>query len=547
MTAITTNKVPITLGLMTWGEAGKGDSRVTEVAECERMLDLFLSYGHKEVDTAYVYNLGTSEEYLGKSRGVIVDTKLYPRLHLGISHSAADLRKFIEIELQALKTDCVDMWYLHGPDRSTPFAETMETVNELYKEGKFRRFGISNFTSWEVAQVCTLCEARGWIKPTAYQGIYNGVHRLIEPELLPCLRKFGVSFYAFNPLGGGFFTGGYSRDQQPKEGSRFDPKGPHGAAAFNRYWNDTYFTALEKIEAVAKKHGLSLAEIALRWARFDSALDASLGDNLIIGASSYKHLEENLRVLENGPLPEEVVKALDEAWENVKGVAYKSNNPYLDLVDNAESTEPGSAAAPANADADAPPPYAAESSSDAGPSTSTTLGSERRRRSSRSERRSEVPEPGSAGLPEGWLREWDPSSHNTFYVDTNVEPPRTTWHHPHDDPEYLASLPDRAAALSPDNTPGTASVKRSFSQKIKDKITGVEREQRAQERKEQFERQKAEYEAGIQQRASSMANQKNGPFLTTQRYQPPPLERNGSGNMGFGGAYGTGAGYGYSG
>ena len=91
------------------------------------------------------------------------------------------------------------MWYLHGPDRTTPYEETLRAVNELYKEGKFKRFGISNYMSWEVAEIVGICRANGWVQPTVYQGIYNAIQRKVEPELFPCLRKFGIAFYEFNP------------------------------------------------------------------------------------------------------------------------------------------------------------------------------------------------------------------------------------------------------------------------------------------------------------------------------------------------------------
>lgn len=113
------------------------------------------------------------------------------------------------------------MWYLHGPDRTVPYEETLKAVNDLYKEGYFKRFGISNYMSyvlfnyqyfssnwhttrtvrnrWEVAEIVGICKANGYILPTAYQGLYNAIHRGVEPELFPCLRKFGISFYEFNP------------------------------------------------------------------------------------------------------------------------------------------------------------------------------------------------------------------------------------------------------------------------------------------------------------------------------------------------------------
>lgn len=113
-------------------------------------------------------------------------------------------------------TRSLEMWYLHGPDRTVPYEETLRVVNDLYKEGYFKRFGISNYTAyvyvhqpifsylittqrWEVAEIVGICKANGYIQPTAYQGIYNAIHRSVEAELLPCLRKFGISFYEFNP------------------------------------------------------------------------------------------------------------------------------------------------------------------------------------------------------------------------------------------------------------------------------------------------------------------------------------------------------------
>lgn len=216
------------------------------------------------------------------------------------------------------------MWYLHTPDRSTPYEVTMKAVNDLYKEGYFERFGISNFMAWEVAEIVTMCRANGWIQPTVYQGLYNAIHRGVEPELFPCLRKFGIAFYEYNPLGGGFFTGRYSAESVNKEveaGSRFDPNRNQGQMYRQRYWNDHYFHALEIVKPVAEKHGLTLAEVALRWVSHHSMMKREFGDSVIIGASSTTHIEQNLLDLEKGPLPEEVLKALDDAWFSVKAFA----------------------------------------------------------------------------------------------------------------------------------------------------------------------------------------------------------------------------------
>ncbi|KAF7371138.1 Aldo/keto reductase [Mycena sanguinolenta] len=305
----------IVMGAMTFGAPDTEGARVHNPKDIEAILDVFLKHGHRELDTARVYCGGTSEEYLGKinwqDKGIVMETKLYPakgRDSTTGSHSPEDLRKFLMMSLKALNTDKIEMWYLHGPDRSVPYEVTLKAVDELYREGHFKRFGISNYMAWEVAEM----------------GIYNAIHRGVEPELFPALRKFGIAFYEFNPLAGGFFTDRYvSMDEKPEAGSRFDPERIQGKSYRNRYWKPAYFEALAAIRPVVAAHGLTMAEVALRWISHHSLLRREHGDAVLIGASSLAHIEQNLIDLEKGPLPDEVVVALDAAWQSVK--PYASN------------------------------------------------------------------------------------------------------------------------------------------------------------------------------------------------------------------------------
>jgi aflatoxin B1 aldehyde reductase len=255
-----------------------------------------------------------------------VDTKLYPNaggfaaFEDGYTHKPEDIRRGLTNSLKALQTEKVDIFYLHAPDRNTPFEDTLREVNKLYQEGHFSRLGLSNYMAWEVAQICEICIKNEWVMPTVYQGVYHVLQRSIEGELIPCLRKYGISLYAFQPLAGGLLTGRYKRDQTEfEEGSRFDPKLLSGTVARGRYWNDAYFDALETIHSTATKHALTDAEIALRWLKYHSKLSQDLGDAIIVGASRVSHLDSNLEDLEKGPLPEEVVEAVVEAWSLVKG------------------------------------------------------------------------------------------------------------------------------------------------------------------------------------------------------------------------------------
>ena len=329
--------LPIVLGVMTIGNPGLEGVRVSDLSEVDRMLDVFQSHGHNEIDTARLYGGGSSEEYMAKakwqSRNLIMDTKLYPNEGKGMkmgtnvySHRPEDVRRGLMESLRALNATKIDMWYLHGPDRKTSFEDTLREVDKLHREGYFDRFGISNYMSWEVAAMCEICNRHGWVKPAVYQGIYNTLHRAIEPELMPCLRHYGIALYAFQPLAGGFLTSRYRRnmgDDDYEPGSRFDPHRWQGQLHHARYMNDLYFDALDVIRPVASKHGLTEAECALRWLLHHSMMKREDGDKIIIGASSAKQLENNLVDLEKGPLPQDVVEALDAAWLRVKGAAPK--------------------------------------------------------------------------------------------------------------------------------------------------------------------------------------------------------------------------------
>ncbi|KAJ7626239.1 NADP-dependent oxidoreductase domain-containing protein, partial [Mycena polygramma] len=166
---------------------------------------------------------------------------------------------------------------------------------------------------WEVAEIVGICKQHGYIQPTVYQGLYNAIH-----------RGFGIAFYEFNPLAGGFFTDRYiAADAEVEKGSRFDPEQLQGQMYRKRYFKPEYFAALDIVRPVAAAHGLTMAEVALRWISHHSLMRREHGDSVLIGASSLKHIEQNLIDLEKGPLPDEVVAALDKAWEMVKSVADK--------------------------------------------------------------------------------------------------------------------------------------------------------------------------------------------------------------------------------
>ncbi|KAI4114495.1 MAG: hypothetical protein LQ345_004727 [Seirophora villosa] len=327
-----TGKPRVILGLMTFGPDEAAGARITSLDEYNRCLDHFQREGYNEVDTARTYIGGKQEAFTKEARwqerGLALATKCYPRP--AGTHRPAVLKEQFSTSLAELGADCVDIFYLHAADRSVPFAETLEAVNELHKDGKFVQLGISNFTAFEVAEVVMTCKANGWVRPTIYQGVYNAITRTLEPELIPCCHRYGIDVVIYNPLAGGLFSGKIKSAEVPQEG-RYSKKVSYGELYRKRYFRDATFDALRLIEQIAQKHNLTLLEIALRWCVHHSALKMKDGgrDGVIIGVSSFSQLESNLKDLEKGPLPDEVVQTLDDAWMITK--ATTPNYWQLDL------------------------------------------------------------------------------------------------------------------------------------------------------------------------------------------------------------------------
>ena len=298
-------------------------------------LDYFQKEGYNEIDTARSYVGGKQEAFTAeakwKERGFTLATKWYPS-QPGF-HKSEMLKKMFTKSLAQLQTESVDIFYLHAADRSIPFAEPLETLNELHKEGKFVQLGLSNFTAFEVAEIWTMCNERGWVKPTIYQGMYNAILRSLETELIPACHRYGIDVVVYNPIAGGLFSGKIKTKDIPAEGRYSDKVGKMGQMYRNRYFKDATFDALRLIEPVVQKHGLTMIETALRWCMHHSALKVTGSgqgsDGIIIGVSSLQQLQGNLKDLEKGPLPEEVLKALDEAWMICK--ATTPNYWHLDL------------------------------------------------------------------------------------------------------------------------------------------------------------------------------------------------------------------------
>jgi aflatoxin B1 aldehyde reductase len=222
-----------------------------------------------------------------------------------------------------LGRDNIDLLYLHSPDLETPVAQTLECCFELYQQGKFRDFGLSNYSSWQVAEVVEICRREGWMEPTVYQGMYNALTRDVERELFPCLRNYGISFNAYNPLAGGLLTGKYkSLDDIPDSG-RFSEKTNYRG----RYWKKDYFEVLLKLGEACIEHGLTPTQAAMSWLVNHSLLDSGQGDGIILGVTRIEHLNANMAACKHAPIDQAILDILDQGWEIIKPNCFRYFRP----------------------------------------------------------------------------------------------------------------------------------------------------------------------------------------------------------------------------
>ena len=280
------------------------------------MTEAFLMSGNRELDTAYVYNDGVTEKYLGeilpKLNGYYLATKVHPRISGKLDRESI-LSQFGE-SLKRMNRECVDLLYFHFPDGTTPLEESLRVYAELHEQGKVGELGLSNYPAWQVMEAAYLCDRIGCPRPTVYQGMYNALCRNVEPELFPAIRSLGMRFYAFNPLAGGMLTGKHRHYEDAPEPGRFARLKSYR----DRYWKQSYFDAVEEIRKACEAEGIPMAEAGYRWLCCHSMMNAAKGDGILLGASRIEQMEQNMSAANGGQLPQVVVDAMDAAWEVAK-------------------------------------------------------------------------------------------------------------------------------------------------------------------------------------------------------------------------------------
>ncbi|MFD2467499.1 aldo/keto reductase [Amycolatopsis silviterrae] len=278
------------LGTMTFGEDwGWGAPRETSA----RVLDRFAGAGGNFVDTANNYTDGTSESMLGellaKRRDrFVLSTKFTSMTRPGDLNSAGNHRKnlmsSLEDSLRRLRTDYIDVLWVHARDTFTPVAEVMRALDDQVRAGKVRYVGVSDWFAWEIAQAVTMAELRGWTPFAGVQMRYNLLGRTAERELLPMARGLDLAVLAWGPLAEGALTGKYLRSA------------PDGRLNRVAGWNsagEPTGAAVREVVAVAEECGGSPAAVALAWLRARPGVVIP-----VIGTTKESQLADNLSSLE---------------------------------------------------------------------------------------------------------------------------------------------------------------------------------------------------------------------------------------------------------
>ena len=295
------------LGTMTFG--GQVDEPTARL-----MVERCLEAGVTMFDTANVYTEGRSEEILGRILGPVRE-QVFLASKVGSQPgdrplSAESIRQEIEASLRRLQTEQIDLYYLHRPDPSTPFEESLSALQGLVAEGKVRYLGLSNHAAWQIAEFLMLAGAQP--APRVSQPMYNLLARRIEEEYVAFSSRHRLANVVYNPLAGGLLSGKYRDGTDPPPKTRF-----RHATYRNRYWNEEQFHAVDELTAIAADAGMSLVELALGWLRSRPAVTT-----ILLGASRLDHLEENLRAALEGPSPDEnTCQQIDEVWTKLRGVA----------------------------------------------------------------------------------------------------------------------------------------------------------------------------------------------------------------------------------
>jgi aryl-alcohol dehydrogenase-like predicted oxidoreductase len=293
------------LGAMTFGEQG-GVGAPPE--ECRRIVGAYADAGGNVIDTAINYRGGASEEILGavmdgRRDRFVLATKYTVSRDRDDPNAAGNHRKnlrlSLETSLRRLRTDYIDIYWVHMWDRHTPAEETMRALDEQVRAGEILYIGISDTPAWLISRANTLADWHEWTAFAGVQAPYSLLWRDIEREMLPMAESLGLTVAAWSPLADGILSGKFTGTSAAENGARIDPatlsQHQHAVAA--------------AVQEVAASLGATPAQVAIAWTRARSR-----AIHPIIGARRLDQLLDNLGAADL-ELPDEAVTRLDSITE----------------------------------------------------------------------------------------------------------------------------------------------------------------------------------------------------------------------------------------
>jgi aryl-alcohol dehydrogenase (NADP+) len=289
-------------------------------SEAFAIMDMAAELGIDFIDVADVYPVppssetwGRTEEIVGawlkgKREGFVVATKCVNRVGPARNDYGGSRKHVIEAceaSLRRLKTDRVEVYYLHHSDLEAPIDETLEALDRLVQDGKVHYVGVSNFEAWQVATAMEAIAKSNLARITVLQPRYNLLNRPYERDLLPLARASGMGVVPYNPLGAGVLTGKYKRGEEPPAESRF-AQGDYGRMYQGRYWNERMFDVADAVVELAREEGCTPAQLAVAWLLAQPDVTAP-----IIGASRPDQLVETAKAV-GLSLSEATLQRLDQ-------------------------------------------------------------------------------------------------------------------------------------------------------------------------------------------------------------------------------------------
>jgi aryl-alcohol dehydrogenase-like predicted oxidoreductase len=283
------------LGTMTFGSE-------TDEHGSYAQLDRFVESGGTLVDTADVYSSGVSEEIIGRwyrdrpadlTDRVVLATK--GRFAMGqepnaLGLSNRHLTRALDASLTRLQLDRIDLYQVHAYDPWTPLEETLRTLAGFIAAGKIGYYGLSNYTGWQLTKVVHVAKALNVPPPVTLQPQYSLIVREIEWEIVPAVLDAGMGMLPWSPLGGGYLSGKYKRDQRPTGDTRLGEDPERGMEAWERRGTERTWQTIDAVQQIAEDRGVSMAEVALAW-----VTDRPGVTSTILGARTTEQLRTNLR------------------------------------------------------------------------------------------------------------------------------------------------------------------------------------------------------------------------------------------------------------